>query len=99
LQIHTQQTYPEPEERVPTSQLGGTVLKKITEVQIRNYKSIAQAVVKLNGFTALVGPNGSGKSNFVDALAFVQQCLADSIELAFKSRGGIGAVRRRSGGC
>lgn len=46
----------------------------------------------------LVGPNGSGKSNVLDALAFVRQCLVDSIETAFKSRGGIGAVRRRSGG-
>jgi predicted ATPase len=48
--------------------------------------------------TALVGPNGAGKSNFVDALSFVQECLASSIELAFKNRGGITAVRRRSGG-
>jgi predicted ATPase len=52
----------------------------------------------LSRFTALVGPNGAGKSNFVEALAFLQECLGDSIELAFKNRGGIGAVRRRSGG-
>jgi predicted ATPase len=71
---------------------------RIREVHIRNYKSIGQAVVRLENFTVLVGPNGSGKSNFADALAFVQQCLSDSIELAFKGRGGIGAVRRRSGG-
>jgi len=71
---------------------------QINQVQIRNYKSIGQAVVDLSMFTVLVGPNGAGKSNFVDALAFVQECLADSIELAFKNRGGIGAVRRRSGG-
>ncbi len=74
------------------------MMKRLSEVQARNYKSIAQAVVKLDPFTVLVGPNGSGKSNFVDALAFVEQCLSESIELAFKSRGGIGAVRRRSGG-
>lgn len=74
------------------------MIPHIREVQIRNYKSIGQAVVHLNSFTVLVGPNGSGKSNFVDSLAFVQQCLSDSIELAFKARGGIGSVRRRSGG-
>jgi predicted ATPase len=74
------------------------VVPKIREIQIKDYKSIGQAVVRLADFTALVGPNGVGKSNFVDALAFVQECLADSIELAFKNRGGIGAVRRRSGG-
>jgi len=74
------------------------VISRIREVHIRNYKSIGQAVVQLSNITVLVGRNGAGKSNFVDALSFVQQCLSDSIELAFKSRGGIGAVRRRSGG-
>lgn len=70
----------------------------IREVFIRNYKSIARARVSLEPFTALVGPNGSGKSNFIDCLAFVNECLSDSIWLAFKNRGGIGAVRRYSGG-
>lgn len=70
----------------------------IRQVQIKNYKSIGQAVVDLGRFTALVGPNGAGKSNFIDALAFVAECLSSSIEMAFKNRGGIGAVRRRSGG-
>lgn len=70
----------------------------IQRVQIRYYKSLANVKVDLRPFTVFVGPNGSGKSNFIDALAFVQQCLADSIELAFKSRGGIGAVRMKSGG-
>lgn len=70
----------------------------IQQVQIRNYKSIGQTLVDLEPFTAFVGPNGAGKSNFIDALAFVQECLSESIELAFKNRGGIGAVRRRSGG-
>jgi predicted ATPase len=46
----------------------------------------------------MVGANGAGKSNFLDALSFVRDCLADSVELAFKSRGGIAAVRRRSNG-
>jgi predicted ATPase len=67
-------------------------------VYVRNYKSIGRAAVELSPLTAFVGPNGAGKSNFVDCLAFVQQCLSESVELAFKSRGGIGAVRRRSGG-
>lgn len=72
--------------------------KRIVEARVRNYKSIANAVVSLGSFTALVGPNGSGKSNFVDSLAFVQECLSESIEVAFRNRGGIGAVRRRSTG-
>ena len=74
------------------------MIPRIRAVQIRNYKSLAQVHVDLAPLTLLVGPNGSGKSNFIDALAFVQACIAESIELAFKNRGGIGAVRRRSGG-
>ena len=66
----------------------------IKAVEIRNYKSLAQVTVTdLGPFTVLVGPNASGKSNFVDALAFVQECLSESIELALKKRGGISAVR------
>ncbi|MBN1420968.1 MAG: ATP-binding protein [Planctomycetes bacterium] len=52
----------------------------------------------LEPLTILVGPNGAGKSNFVDALAFVAESLSDSLELAFRSRGGIALVRRRTGG-
>lgn len=74
------------------------MIPRVHYVQIRNYKSLADVDVRLGPLTVLVGPNGSGKSNFIDALSFVRQCLVDSIELAFKSRGGIGAVRRRSGG-
>jgi predicted ATPase len=71
---------------------------RIREVHIRNYKSIGQASVHMGGLTILVGANGAGKSNFLDALAFVSDCLTDSVELAFKNRGGLSAVRRRSGG-
>jgi predicted ATPase len=77
---------------------GKHVIPRIRRIQVRNYKSLAQVDVTLERLTVLIGPNGSGKSNFIDALAFVQECLAESIELAFKNRGGIGAVRRRSGG-
>ena len=78
--------------------VGPLVIPRLRRAQIRNYKSIGQASVDLEPLTVLVGPNGSGKSNFIDALSFLQECLADSVELAFKNRGGIGAVRRRSAG-
>ncbi len=70
----------------------------ITEVQIKNYRSLAQVVVNLERLTILVGPNGAGKSNFVDALRFVADALSTTLELALKQRGGINAVRRRSKG-
>jgi len=71
---------------------------RITNIQIRNFKSIGQANVDLRPFTILVGPNGAGKSNFINVIPFVQECLSGTVELALKNRGGIGAVRRRSGG-
>jgi len=74
------------------------MIPRIKTVTIKNYKSIAGESVNLEPFTILVGHNGSGKSNFIDALSFVHDCLAGSIESAFKNRGGINAVRRRSGG-
>jgi predicted ATPase len=73
-------------------------IQRLRRVHIRNYKSVGQATVDLRPLTIFVGPNGAGKSNFMDALAFVRECLVDSVELAFKNRGGISAVRRRSGG-
>ncbi|MBI4590245.1 MAG: AAA family ATPase [Candidatus Rokubacteria bacterium] len=68
----------------------------ISEVQIKNYKSLAQVVARLNRLTVLVGPNGSGKSNFADALRFVADSLTSTVSLALKQRGGIAAVRRIS---
>lgn len=49
-------------------------------------------------FTLLVGPNGSGKSNFLDALRFVADSLRTTPEHAFRERGGISEVRRKSSG-
>lgn len=83
-------------ELAPSDLDGG--VGRVREVQIRNYKSIGQATVAMGSLTILVGANGAGKSNFLDAMAFVSDCLTDSVELAFKSRGGLASVRRRSGG-
>jgi predicted ATPase len=77
----------------PTTEPG-----QITKIFIRNYKSLAEAAIELPMFCVLVGPNGVGKSNFIDALAFVKDSLGESMDLAFKKRGGQSAVRRRSGG-
>lgn len=73
-------------------------VSRIRTVKIENFKSIGSAAVDLGPLTILVGVNGVGKSNFLDALRFVAEALSTSIDLAFKNRGGIAAVRRRSGG-
>lgn len=70
----------------------------LRSVKLRNYKSIAGCSVALAPLTVLVGRNGSGKSNFLDALRFVADSLQTSLDHAVRERGGIDAVRRRSGG-
>ena len=75
-----------------------TPAARLLRAQITNYKSIASCSVELAGLTVLVGCNGSGKSNFLDAISFVSDSLASSLDHAIKARGGLDAVRRRSTG-
>lgn len=70
----------------------------IRRVTLRHFKSIEKCAVDLASLSILVGANGSGKSNFVDALCFVRDALRESLDYAFRHRGGIAEVRRRSGG-
>jgi predicted ATPase len=70
----------------------------LTRVQLRHYRSIARADVRLGQLLLLVGLNGSGKSNFLDALRLVSESLQASLDQALRSRGGVAEVRRRSTG-
>lgn len=67
----------------------------ITRVWVDNYKSIAHCDVRLGRLTVLFGLNAAGKSNFLDALHFVRDALADGPAMAVSVRGGVGAVLRR----
>ena len=44
----------------------------ISELKIRNFKSLESVDLKLGHFNLLIGANASGKSNFLDALRFLQ---------------------------
>lgn len=70
----------------------------IHRVVLRSYKSIARCDIQLQPLTYLVGQNGAGKSNFLDALHFVRDALAGSLDNALSERGGLDEVRRRSSG-
>ena len=70
----------------------------IKRLNLRYYKSIGSCSVDLDGLTILVGTNGSGKSNFLDSISFVSDALSSTLDFAIRQRGGISAVRKRSGG-
>lgn len=68
---------------------------RIRSLEIRNFRSIAKARLRLRDLTIFVGPNGAGKSNILDALRFVSDALSVTPLHALTLRGGVGAVRRR----
>lgn len=70
----------------------------LTRVVLRNYRNIAACEVSPGPLTFLVGPNGAGKGNFLDALRFVADSLRQSVDDAFRERGGVAMVRGRGAG-
>lgn len=61
----------------------------ITEVSVKNYKSLRDVKVTLGDLTVLVGRNGAGKSAFVDVLKFIRDALTFNLETAISHRNGI----------
>ena len=71
-------------------------MSKLKSLTITNFKSIENVTVDFENLTLFVGPNASGKSNLLDAISFVSDALAHSLNWAVEQRGGIGAVRRNT---
>ncbi len=67
----------------------------LTQVRLRNYKSIASCDLEVGSVVILVGPNGAGKSNFLDALRFVADALRGSLAGVIEERGGFREIRHR----
>lgn len=68
----------------------------ITNVRVKNFRSLADVNVELGKLTVLVGQNGAGKSSFIDSLRFVRDALNTNLEEAVKTRHGMEAIRRWS---
>jgi predicted ATPase len=68
--------------------------RRITHLEIRQFKSIEHCQLELSPLTILVGRNGVGKSNILDALRFTADALNTTLEFAIRERGGIDQVRR-----
>ena len=61
---------------------------KISNIEIKNFKSFKDMSVNLNNFNAVVGPSASGKSNFVEAFKFLKD-ICEDFENGIDAHGGI----------
>lgn len=68
----------------------------LSQIEVNNYKSIAQASLSLGRETVIVGQNGVGKSNLIDAIQFVRDAVRDGLDHAITRRHGIQSIRRWS---
>jgi predicted ATPase len=68
----------------------------LRRVRVGGYKSIAFCDVTLEPLTILVGRNASGKSNFLDALAFLRDCVKGGVPEAVQRRGNMQTLLCRS---
>lgn len=69
----------------------------IERLEIENFKSFRKLDLELGRLNCFIGPNACGKSNLIDALAFLQQCVSDSVTTAFDDRGGYAEVGHKGG--
>jgi predicted ATPase len=67
----------------------------ISEIQIENFKSIAQLSIKPGSMTVLIGENGSGKSNILEAIAFAAAASADKLDDEFLFNRGIRVTEKK----
>jgi len=61
----------------------------ISQISIKNYKSIKELELELGRITVLIGENGCGKSNILEAIALCSAAAADKLDHEFLSSRGI----------
>lgn len=64
----------------------------ISEIQIKNFKSIPDLTLRPGRVTVLIGENGSGKSNILEAIAFAAGAAANKLDNEFLFNRGIRVV-------
>jgi len=61
----------------------------ITELEIKNYKSIRELKLPLGRINVFIGENGAGKSNILEVIALAGAAAADKLDHEFLSSRGI----------
>lgn len=61
----------------------------ITEIEIKNYKSIRELKLPLGKINVFIGENGAGKSNILEVIALAAAAAADKLDHEFLSSRGI----------
>jgi predicted ATPase len=59
---------------------------RLKSIRIQNYRSLADVSLDLRPINVLFGPSGGGKSSLLDAIGFVHDCVARSVEFASAER-------------
>lgn len=61
----------------------------ISQLKVKNYRSLADVVLKSNSINVLFGPNGVGKSSLLDTLWFLRDCTIRGVDQAatYRSHG------------
>lgn len=61
----------------------------ITELSIKNYKSILDDTIQLSNVNVLIGENGSGKTNFLEAVAMLSAAKSNRLDISGLSDRGV----------
>jgi len=65
----------------------------LTELRVKNYRSLADVSLGIRPVNVVFGPNGAGKSTLLDTLYFFRDCAIRGVELASSERShGIGIL-------
>ncbi len=66
--------------------------RKLTSIEVHNYRALADVKIETGGLNVLFGPNGSGKSTLLDTIWFIRDCAIRGVDQASSDRShGIGA--------
>ena len=65
----------------------------LTQLRVKNYRSLADISLDIQPVNVIFGPNGAGKSTLLDTVYFFRDCAIRGVELASSERShGIGIL-------